>query len=75
VFGVDRSRRAGPLLEWKVAIFIVAAGLGLSGIYLEEEWLTGAAILLLVGGVLLRFSPKAADPPDPGDDEGAGGAK
>lgn len=69
MFGLDRSRRAGPLLEWKVAIFVVAAGLGLSGMYLEERWLTGGAILVLLGGVLLRFSGKAAGPPDSDDQE------
>lgn len=41
-------------------MFLVAAGLGLGGMYLEEGWLTGCAILLLLGGVLLRFSPKRA---------------
>jgi hypothetical protein len=72
VYGLDRSRKAGPYLEWKVAIFIVAAGLGLSGMYLEERWLTGAAILLLLGGVLLRFPKKDAGPPDSGDPEDEG---
>lgn len=67
MFRLDRSRTAGPLLEWKVALFVVAAGLGLGGMYLDERWLTGAAIVLLLGGVLLRLSPKAAPDRD-GDD-------
>lgn len=52
---------------------MVAAVLGLAGMYLDESWLTGAAILLLVAGVLLRFvpgSPGAGDPAD-GEDEDA----
>jgi hypothetical protein len=60
-------------LEWRVGIFVVAAVLGLAGMYLDESWLTGAAILLLVAGVLLRFvpgSPGAGDPAD-GEDEDA----
>ena len=51
---------------------MVAAVLGLAGMYLEESWLTGAAILLLVAGVVLRFvpgSPGAEDPADGEDDD------
>ena len=69
VLRLDRSRTAGPLLEWKVAIFLVAAGLGLGGIFLEEGWLTGAAILVLLGGVLLRASTRPS-PEGEGRDEG-----
>jgi len=55
------------MLEWKVGIFASAGVLGLAGMYLGERWLTGAAILLLLGAVLLRSYTKAATPPD-GDD-------
>jgi hypothetical protein len=66
---LDRRRRAGPWLEWKVRLFAVAAVLGLAGIYLEERWLTGAAIVLLFAGLLLRFLPAGpADGFDDGDD-------
>ena len=54
---LDRRRRAGPWLEWKVRLFVVAALLGLTGIYRQERWLTGAAIVLLLAGLLLRFVP------------------
>ena len=54
---LDRRRRAGPYLEWKVRLFVVAAVLGLAGIYLDERWLTGTAIVLLFGGLALRFLP------------------
>lgn len=74
MFRLDRSRPAGPQLEWKVGIFLVAAGLGLDGIYLEEGWLTGGAILVLLGGVLLRFPPRTFPEGDsdhaPGHDGG-----
>jgi len=68
---LDRKRRAGPHLEWKVRLFAVAAVLGLAGIYLNERWLTGAAIVLLFAGLLLRFLPDARaddrEEPDGGD--------
>jgi hypothetical protein len=54
---LDRGRRAGPYLEWKVRLFAVAAVLGLAGIYFEERWLTTAAIILLFTGLMLRFLP------------------
>ena len=54
---LDRRRRAGRYLEWKVRIFSVAAVLGLAGIYFDERWLTGTAILMLFGGLALRFLP------------------
>ena len=54
---LDRSQRAGRYLEWKVRIFIVAAVVGLTGIYLEERWLTGSAIVILFAGIALRFIP------------------
>lgn len=77
MFRLDRSRAAGPLLEWKVGIFLVAAGLGLGGMYLEERWLTGGAILVLLGGVLLRFPPQVtadhAEDHDGGEANDGGG--
>ena len=56
-FRPDRRRRGDRFLEWKIAIFSVAAVVGLAGIYLDERWLTGAAIALLAGGMSLRFLP------------------
>lgn len=70
---LDRRRRAGPYLEWKVRLFVVAAVLGLAGIYLEERWLTGAAIVLLFAGLGLRFLPTGErDEDEEEDEEGAG---
>jgi hypothetical protein len=61
---LDRRRRGDPFLVWKVRIFSVAAGVALVGIWLDERWMTGTALALLLGGVLLRFMRKD----EPGDD-------
>ncbi len=60
---LDR-RRSGPdpLLEWKTWVFGAGAFLALAGIALESAFLTGAAILVLLGGVGLRLWR----PSDPG---------
>lgn len=63
-----RSRRDDPLLEWKIRIFSVAAAVTVVGIYFDERWMTGLALLLLAGGVLLRFVPGGV-PPDEDDAE------
>lgn len=66
-FLADRSGRSDRHLEWKVGIFSVAAVLVLAGIYLEERWMTGAAIVVLAGAMVLRFAPEpahAAEAPD-----------
>ena len=70
LFLVDRRRRAGRYLEWKVGLFSIAAVLALVGISLEERWMTGGAIVLLVGAVLLRFLPGARH--EEGEEEGHG---
>lgn len=54
---VDRRPREGRLLEWKVGLFSVAAVLTVVGLYLNERWMIGAAILVLVVAMLLRFLP------------------
>lgn len=56
-FVSHRRRGDDRWLEWKVRLFSVAAVLGLAGIYFEERRLTGAAILVLAGGILLRLIP------------------
>jgi hypothetical protein len=74
---LDRSRRAGPYLEWKVRIFVLAAVLGLAGIYLQERWLTGSAIGLLFAGLALRVlatGEGGEDDPHDEDDEDDGSA-
>ena len=57
---VDRRRRAGRFLEWKVRIFTVAAALVLAGMYLEARWMTWTALVLLIGAMSLRFLPGGA---------------
>lgn len=71
-FRLDRRRRAGPLLEWKVRLFAAGAVLGLAGIFLEEPWLTGAAIVVLSAGALLRFFAGGEKPGDGGHGEDGG---
>ncbi len=62
---LDRDRKAGQYLEWKVRAFSVAAVFALAGIYFESRWMTGAAILILLGGLLIRFLPGGPqEPPD-----------
>ena len=55
--------RSGQRLEWKVGVFTAGAVMALFGIFFEERWLTGAAILVLVVGAFWRF-PSAVDPSD-----------
>jgi hypothetical protein len=61
---LDRGRRAGRHLEWKVRIFTVAAVLAIAGMYLDARWMTGTAIVVLAGGLLLRLihSDERAEP-------------
>jgi hypothetical protein len=66
---LDRGRKAGRYLEWKVRIFSVAAVLALVGIYLESGWMTGAAMGLLALGLLLRLLPDGGSGPDEGEVE------
>jgi len=44
-----------------VRLFSVAAVVALAGIYLESRWWTGAAVVILMGGMLLKFVPSDAD--------------
>lgn len=52
-------------------IFAVGAVLGLAGIYLDERWMTGAAIGVLALGLGLRFLPGQGGAAEP--DEGHAG--
>jgi hypothetical protein len=65
---LDRHRRAGRFLEWKVRIFATGAVLGLAGIFLDEELLRIGAIVVLTAGVLLRFLPGAKPPDEEAED-------
>jgi hypothetical protein len=73
LFG-DRGRRDDGLLEWKVRLFSVAAGIAVVGIYLDERWMTGLALVLLAGGMLLRFVSDRQSSPEGDDDEDHGSA-
>ncbi len=61
---MDRSKRAGRHLEWKIAVFAVGATLAMGGIYLDQRWLVGIAIVVLVGGMAMRFLPGGEEPED-----------
>ena len=65
---LDRSRRAGRFLEWKVRLFSLAAVLAIAGIYFDERWMTGSAIGVLVAGLGLRFLPGGRSASDGGDE-------
>lgn len=65
----DQSKRADPHLEWKVRIFSVAAVVGLCGIYFNERWMTGIAIVLLASAMMLRFVVVA--PEEEGHEQGS----
>ena len=58
---LDRDRTAGKYLEWKVRLFSVAAVVALVGIYTERRWVTGAAIVILMSALLLRFLASPAE--------------
>jgi hypothetical protein len=61
---LNRSKRSDPHLEWKVRLFVVAAVLGVSGIYFDERWMGWVAILLLLSAMLLRFVGSSAEEGD-----------
>lgn len=48
-------------------IFSVAAVLGLAGIALDQRWMTGTAIVMLLAGFGLRFLPGREEPGDEDD--------
>jgi hypothetical protein len=66
---LDRGRKAGKYLEWKVRLFSVAGVLALVGMYLDNRWMTVTATLILLAGLLLRFLPgEPQDLDSPGAD-------
>jgi len=52
----SRERRDDPFLEWKVRILSVAIALALGGMYFEERWMTGAALVLLFVTAAVRLA-------------------
>ena len=66
----DRSRREDRFLEWKVSIFSIAGVLALIGVYLDERWMTGGALVLLVGAMGLRLLPGGGSGDEEEDQDG-----
>lgn len=60
---MKRTRRSSPdrFLIWKVAIFFLAAGVWLAGVISGRGWLSGAAIVILLLAIVLRFLPQGGD--------------
>lgn len=54
---LDRSRRAGRYLEWKVRLFTLGAVLAVVGMAVESDWMIRTAIVVLAIGLVLRFLP------------------
>ena len=52
---LDRSGRSRRFLEWRIRIFITGTFIALAGIYFDEQWMTGLAIIVLMAGFLMRF--------------------
>ena len=71
---LSRSRKPGHLLEWKVGVFTAGAAMALMGIYFELRWMTGAAIVVLVAGALLRLpsGPDTEEAREPASSEEEG---
>lgn len=57
LFRARRGGGSGAHLEWRVGLFVAGGTLGLAGIRLEQPWLTGAAIMVLVAGALIHLVP------------------
>jgi len=72
---MDRTKRAGRYLEWKVRLFVVGATLALGGMYLNRSWLVGVAILVLAAGVSLRFLPSGEEPEEEEEADETDGAE
>ena len=72
---IDRRPRSRRFLVWKTRIFAVAAVIALVGMYLNNPYVTGSALVLLLVGVALRFVPErketgpADSEPDTNDPE------
>ena len=45
------------LLEWRIRLFGIGAVLGLAGIFLKASWLVTVALVVLLAGVVVRFTP------------------
>jgi hypothetical protein len=54
---------------WKTRIFFAAALVAFVGMYLNNPWVTGTALVMLFVGMLLRFLPEADASEEPGEPE------
>ena len=52
-------------LPAKIAIFTVGAVLALVGMILQNDWVVGAAAVVLAAGIFIRFAPR----PDVSDED------
>lgn len=55
------TREQPALLRWRIGAFLLGAVLGLVGIFLNASWLVTLALVVLLGGVLLRRARPAGD--------------
>jgi hypothetical protein len=51
----QRTRGNLARLPWRIGAFFLGAVLGLGGIFLDISWLVTAALIVLLGGVVLRM--------------------
>lgn len=58
-----------PWLQAKLWLFSIGALLALLGMGLENDWLMGAAGVVLLAGLVLRFVRHPGRPDDPSADE------
>ena len=49
-----RGKGGSALLDWRIGAFFLGAGLGLAGIFLNISWLVTTALIVLLGGIVLR---------------------
>ena len=49
-----RTRRSTALLDWRIGAFFFGAVLGLAGIFLNISWLVTTALIVLLGGIVVR---------------------
>jgi hypothetical protein len=68
------SSKDDPWVAEKIWVFTVGALVAMVGMLLENPWLMGAAALLLLGGILLRFIPRGGDSDEGGPTDRDGGA-
>ena len=68
---LDRRPRSNKYLAWKIRIFATAAVVAVVGMSLDNPYVTGAALVLLIIGMLLRLLPDRSDRPDPKGDTAA----